>query len=122
MKNLELHTNNGVFKWEIRGDFNCNAHNCIYLAICRHCNIRYVGNTFDFRLRMNNHASQQYSNNSCSFFKHRQLTNHNFRDFNLFVVMGNLPRDKIILKDWESFFIDRFDTLHPIGLNFQEEI
>jgi hypothetical protein len=122
IRQIKLNINRGFFTWDIRGDFNCNSINCVYLAICNICDMRYVGETFNFRDRMNNHASQQFSNPSSSFYKHRMLTNHNFRDFRLIILMGNLSRDKTILRNWESFFIDRLETLHPVGLNFQDEI
>jgi hypothetical protein len=121
-KKLDLQLAGGVFTWNIKGNFNCNAKNCVYLAICGKCNLKYVGETFNFRDRMNNHSSQQFSNVSSSFFKHRETSNHNFRDFHLYILMGNLPRDKTILRHWESFFIDRLNTLFPNGLNYLEEL
>jgi hypothetical protein len=109
------------FSWSIRGPADCNSRNCVYLAVCGLCNMKYVGETLNFRLRMNLHNSQQHSTPSCSFFKHRMATGHVFRDFKLYVLRSNLV-DKEDMRSWEAFFIDRLHTMHPLGLNYLENI
>jgi hypothetical protein len=70
----------------------------------------------DFRSRMNNHNSQQFSSPACAFFRHRVSSGHLFRDFDLFILRANL-RDKDELRRWERFFIHRLHSLFPNGLN-----
>jgi hypothetical protein len=112
---------NRTFKWTIKKLVDCNAKNCVYLAVCEKCDVRYVGESFDFRHRMNNHNSQQFTLPSTAFFRHRLGTDHYFRDFKLYILRSNL-RDKDEMRRWERFFIHRFRTLDPLGLNRLEEL
>jgi hypothetical protein len=110
-----------LFTWTIKNSVNCNSTNCVYLAICKKCNIRYVGETLNFRSRMNLHNSQQFTLPASAFFRHRTATGHVFRDFELIILRSNL-RDKDDLRRWERFFIDRLHSLIPNGLNKLEEL
>jgi hypothetical protein len=65
---------------------------------------------------MNNHVSQQHSNTASSFYKHKLHTEHDFRDFDLFILLADLE-GKFSMRSWESFFIERLSTLEPNGLN-----
>jgi hypothetical protein len=107
------------FNWELRGNFSCKSMNCVYLAVCGICDLKYVGETLNFRKRMNGHNSQQNTLPASSFYKHRESTGHVFRDFKLYILRANL-RDKDDLRNWEAFFIDRLHTLTPLGLNVIE--
>jgi hypothetical protein len=109
------------FNWIIKANVNCNSRNCVYLAVCRRCNIRYVGESYDFRLRMNNHNSQQNTLPASAFYRHKNDTGHCFRDFDLVILRSNL-KDKDDMRNWERFFMDRFRTLVPLGLNKLEEL
>jgi hypothetical protein len=91
------------FSWNLRGPFDCNSTNCVYLAVCSLCDLKYVGETVNFRDRMNGHSSQQYSLPRSSFYKHREDTGHNFRNFKLYILRSNLT-NKDDLRNWEAFF------------------
>jgi hypothetical protein len=107
------------FGWTLRGSFNCNAKNCVYLAICRNCEIKYVGETYNFRSRMNGHSAQQDTLPASAFYKHKLDTGHSFRDFDLYLLRTNLL-DKTDMWRWEAFFMYRLNTYWPMGLNFKE--
>jgi hypothetical protein len=109
------------FTWTIRSLVNCNSRNCVYLAVCRLCGLKYVGETVDFRLRMNNHRSQQNWLTASAFYRHRTLTGHCFKDFDLLILRSDLV-DKDDMRSWERFFMDRFNTLVPFGLNKLDEL
>src|SRR5690606_21925627 len=49
---------NRQFIFRIKGNFNCDAFNCVYVLECNKCNLQYVGETIDFRHRINNHKSR----------------------------------------------------------------
>ena len=75
-----------------------------------------MGETDNFRERMNNHSSQCYTGVPAGtpFFIHREDTNHDFRDFHLYILKAGFPSRE---KRLESFMITKFDTMHPKGLN-----
>ncbi len=59
--------------WDIKSHINCNSKNVIYFLSCNSCagNINYIGQTTNFRLRMNCHISESRSCvSSCVFPRH----------------------------------------------------
>ena len=58
--------------WEIRRTFTCNSKNVIYMMTCRGCNKLYIGETGNFRKRMNNAKTdiKYYADATVPYAKH----------------------------------------------------
>ena len=106
---------------------NCKSNNVIYLAICKICNLAYFGKTTTpLHERLNNHRN---SLNGFDYAKepitdkqtlaYHALVHHQSQNFNntytYFIVKNvNNPDD---LLSYEQFFINKFKTKKPTGLN-----
>ena len=121
--------NNSTFN-ECKGG-TCKSNNIIYLAQCILCNKGYFGKTTTpLHKRFNNHRTSVDLKNlptevtdEHSLAIHSLIDHQNQRSFNelfkLFVVKSPAPKD---LKRTEQLFINRFNTLRPVGLNIDNPI
>ena len=121
--------NNSTFNECIGG--TCKSNNIIYLAQCILCNKGYFGKTTTpLHKRFNNHRTSVDPKNlptevtdEHSLAIHSLIDHQNQRSFNelfkLFVVKSPAPKD---LKRTEQLFVNRFNTLRPVGLNIDNPI
>ena len=59
--------------WNIKCNISCKSKNVVYFLSCNSCRgkVTYIGQTTNFRLRMNNHISESRSGaSSCTFPRH----------------------------------------------------
>ena len=59
--------------WNIKCNISCKSKNVVYFLSCNSCHgkVTYIGQTTNFRLRMNNHISESRSGvSSCTFPRH----------------------------------------------------
>ena len=115
---------NEVF--EIRGTFNCNSKNVVYLLECQICKIQYIGETkLEFRQRYSGHKSDYNSdinarsNNALTkghpIAKHFLETGHSLQNFRATILKGHF-KDDLDRKCFESKLIHEFNS-HKAGLN-----
>ena len=57
----EVHFRNSDKTYTIKVDMNCTVRNVIYVLFCKKCEHSYIGETVDFRARMNAHRSNSSS-------------------------------------------------------------
>ncbi len=112
------------FNFEIRGNYDCDTPNAVYIFECTICNMQYVGETQNtFRERFNNHKSRFYTDiyhtDTCSHTSplaaHYLNTKHHFNNLNAFVVKAGFS-DHIERKCFESFLIHKLNSFNN-GLN-----
>ena len=93
-------------------NLSCRSQNVVYVIKCITCNAEYIGETGNFRQRINGHNSQIRGNyfNACRTAEHfnscgTHLSNVADR-YNVFLL--ETVKDKAIRKAKESFFINLF--------------
>jgi predicted GIY-YIG superfamily endonuclease len=104
------------FEIGIEGNYNCNSKNVVYLLECK-CGKQYIGETGDFRKRMNNHRSQCTRNPDTATYAHRLDTNHTFLEYKITIIKGEFKDDNH-RKKFEKFAIDKFVVFRN-GLNLK---
>ena len=103
-------TSNGTL-WEIRCQITCNSKNVVYFLSCNLCEQRttYIGQTTNFRKRMNNHISESRTGtSSCNFPRHVHecgQKNKNLKEpyFKIYVFM-ELKDSKLLLTLEDKLF------------------
>jgi hypothetical protein len=103
------------FIMKIEDNFNCTSRNVVYLLECKKCKQQYVGETENFRNRMNNHRSQCYKNADTAIYAHRTQTGHDFNDCEITILKGGFRGDRERWK-FERFAIEKFNTYNK-GIN-----
>ena len=117
-------SNTTKFVFKIRQDLHCNSKNLIYLVHCKECNKQYIGQTKrSLRLRTNNHRADiiEPKNNS-SVSHHFNNGRCALVDFSITPIFKCpvLDTEKETTKlrlQIEQFFIEKFKTYLPYGLN-----
>ena len=79
---------------KIEGHFDCTSRNVVYLLECQKCSQQYVGETENFRKRMNNHRSQCYKNSDTAIYAHKVETGHDFDDCQLTILKGGFRDER----------------------------
>ena len=89
--------------YKINLKFDCDEHFLVYLLICKHCSIRYVGQTVaDFHCRWNNYKDN-YRKHSCNDdCMQKHLCDH------------YLSCNKDFLNTVSVTFIDKTDPSNPL--------
>ncbi len=104
------------FVFEIRGSYNCQTSNAVYLLQCTLCKMQYIGQTStQFNYRFNNHKSHCTIYPDLSISKHCAQEGHNLSQFSIAILkagFGSLA-DRLY---FESYMIQRFKT-KTRGLN-----
>ena len=117
----------GEEEFLINHRLDCNSKNVVYLLSCKVCGIQYVGQTGPrFRFRWNNYKSCQRrakNGQKCpqiSFHKHFLQSDHNGleADCEIRLIDKTNPHSPTTR---ESFWIETLNTLHPQGLNRNDE-
>src|SRR5690606_23197789 len=119
-----INSSDNSFVFEIRGNFNCNSKNVVYVFECNVCHMQYVGETQNiFRERFNNHKSLFYSdiehrlgnNNLSPLAAHYKQTKHGFSDFIVYIAKAGFI-DAVDRKCFESFLIHKLNS-YADGMN-----
>ena len=104
----------------IKRRFHCQMSNIVYLISCEICDALYVGETGrPLEVRFSEHlANIRHERDSTLVAKHFFSAGHsinNIRVRGLWMVHGDI----VDRKNVESWFINRFSTKHPLGLNLR---
>lgn len=104
------------FRLKIKGDFDCDTKNVIYMLECTVCKKRYIGQTEGpFRLRFNNHKSHANTLPNLPISRHVHLPDHSFDKLKVTLLESGF-RSNYDREARESFLIYKFDTV-ACGLN-----
>jgi hypothetical protein len=119
---------NNTFTFVVRGSYNCDTADIVYLLQCKICSARYIGETRNsFRKRFHGHTSEYnadlrrltdnlvYAQVHHPIAVHYRDTGHRLSDFTAVVMKAKFKSD-LDRKFFESFLISKFDTFHK-GLN-----
>lgn len=104
------------FKINIRGNFDCDTQNAIYLLECSICHLQYLGQTETaFRYRFNNHRAHVHALPHLPISRHVTDTGHSFSNIQATIIESGFKthHDREIR---ESFLIHKFQTLSN-GMN-----
>lgn len=104
--------NNFNFKGEvfkIKHTMDCTVKNCIYVLQCNGCKEYYIGETSDFRFRMNNHLSHIKNNIGLDVSKHvNRCTRDITKKISIMPIYKVLREDEFYRKAMEHYFIEKF--------------
>ena len=109
--------------YPIPGHIHCTAINVIYLLTCSVCKMQYIGETKNsFRRRFGDHKGYIRRNEkqptAIHINRHNDPMGHYIpRILEVINKDPALPETTIYRKKWEVFWIYRFKTLIPQGLN-----
>ena len=97
----------------------CKMHGVIYMLICSECNVKYIGQTGTaFNLRINNHRSlcNKKSNNDIqSKYEFEHFKIHSFKKVKINIL--DIVPDKLRRLELENYYIIKYETAYPFGLN-----
>ena len=94
----------------------CKITHAIYKLTCTVCGQAYIGQaSTELHLRMNNHRNKSYKVNEKSTFELKHFNIHEFHNVKIQIIEQIVDED-LRLKS-ENFYILRFKTLYPYGLN-----
>ena len=100
-----------------KGLFNCNTQGVIYLLSCEKCHIQYIGQSGRRIMERVREHLNSIDNNKGSVGEHFNSKGHN-KSFAKFQVIEKVsPNTTHYLLEREEFWIKRFATKHPFGLN-----
>lgn len=104
------------FSMQIRGNFDCDTANIVYLLECGTCGAQYVGQTENpFRTRINGHRSDAKMKPNLPLSKHISSRKHPFDQFTATVLQSGF-RTQFDREACESYLIHKFNTLSS-GIN-----
>lgn len=104
------------FSLNIRGSFNCDSSNVIYMLECTVCKKQYIGQTeTSFRIRFNNHRSHSNKLPSLPLSKHIRLPGHSFENIRATILESGF-RSHHDREARESYLIYKFNTVSS-GIN-----
>ena len=110
-------------KFKCIGDLNCDSANIIYLITCTKCSKGYVGETGNtMRVRLNQHLCDIRLQKPTAVAEHFNTAGHSLDNFQAMPI-EQIPsnQDVHFRKRQESKWIDRLQTLKPLGLNQTKE-
>ena len=116
METTQTITNNLNHTYPIRGNYNCQSTNIIYVLHCMICGLQYVGessNTMNTRCR--GHVSTINTSKDHPVAIHYRSYNHTTEDFTISIIDSD--KDKNRRLRLEEAWITLLDTLTPKGLN-----
>lgn len=102
---------------EIKFQYNCDTSNVVYMLECRTCGMRYIGETYQpIKVRINQHRWDVKAGRDTSVAKHFEKPGHNFDEIKIYILeLGFSSRNERKLR--EAFFIRKFNTQYPAGIN-----
>lgn len=100
----------------IKGDFDCDTCNCIYLLQCSTCKFQYIGQTETaFRLRFNNHKAHVTALPDLPLSKHVTVQGHSLDKLTTTILESGF-RSHHEREVRESFLIYKFKAVSS-GIN-----
>ena len=109
---------------------NCKSKNLIYLVECKLCNMYYVGKTTQaLHKRINGHRASKSNctlstlTDESTLYYHCKYEHENTLNFNnlySFTIIKYVSPLNLLVT--EQSFINRFNTIRPIGLNVDNPI
>ena len=100
--------NNGM-TFKVNANMDCNTLNCIYVIKCVACSLTYIGETCNFRLRVNNHRDHSKKNVALNVNRHLYRCNPDAEIKFKIMPFFKINRDDTLLrKNKESYFIKKF--------------
>ena len=94
--------------FSIRSRMNCNVQNCIYVLCCNGCDKIYIGETTDFRSRVNLHRNHIKQNKGLGVSLHiHQCTQNTEPKFSIMPFYKVKSDNIAIRREKESFFIKK---------------
>ena len=115
MDTTQTITNRISHSYPIRGNFNCQSTNIVYVLNCDICGIQYVGessNTMNACCR--GHVSTIRTSKDCPVALHYRSYNHTIEDFTITVVDKEQEKNRRL--KLEELWITLLDTVTPKGL------
>lgn len=118
--------------YSIKNNINCNSKNVLYLVICTHCKLWYVGCTSNsLKTRIRRHLSDSVNDNAFNisavsrhlkFVHFGDLTHFSFTGIKKVVcnIRGGDLRKKLLFR--EAFWIFKLATRMPEGLNVRQDL
>lgn len=105
--------------YRVRGKFNCNSKNIIYLIQCAKCTKQYVGQTRScLRHRISQHINNKSSPNSI-VDQHFEQSGHKMMVQPIEQVSHLDPSNiEKVLNERERYWISKLKTVYPQGLNY----
>ena len=111
---------------KLRTQADCDSTFVVYLISCTLCNTnnQYVGETTNFRKRMNNHKScvrhSKIKDDDCTLlYQHFSQPNHSISNMK-FTILQQCNNKADLLKS-ESLWFHTLKTLTPLGLNISDK-
>lgn len=113
----QIQTQNGNFTWKIKKSFNCKSANVIYCIQCALCQKQYFGETQqEFQKRMTSHRYDIIHSVDTAISEHFNSDNHRLEHMQVYIIDGGFSKHRQ-RKYKESFFIAKFRSLIPNGIN-----
>ena len=99
------------FSFQIRGNFDCDSANVVYLLQCTICSTQYIGQTeTPLRVRINNHRYHIKTLTNLPLSKHVTCLGHPFDKFTVTVLKSKF-RTHHEREMFESFLFHKFVTV-----------
>src|SRR5699024_2807500 len=106
----QVESTSSNFTFYIKGSYDCQTQNAVYLLQCTACNLQYIGQTSTpFHIRMNNHRSHCNTQLHLGISKHVHEKNHMFSNFKCAILKSNF-RNTHERECFESYLIQLFNT------------
>ena len=127
MSNCDSTTINNVKHNNFDGG-NCKSNNVVYLVQCSLCHKAYVGKTVNpLHCRMNGHRNSKANENDLitdeQVLSHHATVTHQAQFNNIYRIwIVRKLNDPKSLLGLENYFINKFDTKHPFGLNIDNPL
>lgn len=104
------------FKLKIRGSFDCDTYNAVYMLECSACLKQYIGHTeTPFRIRFNNHKSHVNIFPHLPLSRHVRMPGHSFDQMKATILESGF-RSNHDRELRESYLIFKFNTVAD-GIN-----
>ena len=109
----------------LRTGMSCRTENLIYVLSCRKCpKKQYIGETqqtlYHRALGHRSDINLNLKNKCPHIIKHFNSPDHSKEDMMITPLEKILTDNRNIRKDREKFWISKFQTKHPLGLNEEE--
>ena len=107
--------------YPIKNNLSCHSKNVIYLITCSRCGIQYVGQTsLTLRDRFTRHRFDINHKLDKPVSNHFNGFNHSISDCQIVPIEQVSNQDNLLHR--EQFWINTLKTVHPEGLNLQNDI
>ncbi|CAN7943058.1 unnamed protein product, partial [Ixodes hexagonus] len=110
-----------AFFLKIKQDLDCKTTDVIYIITCTLCNLQYVGETKNsMRERFYGHKSDIVNGENTPVAKHFNSNHHDINIHLKITIVDSGFKNDITRKNKESFYISKFSTLAPLGINISK--